>query len=327
MKENEISLDVVPCGKYKGQLVEQMLRDRPYCRWFLSVADFEARYPHIYSAVRDFRPLEFFIDPARRSEGDFLTTFAYFNLVPPASMSVPLSETEQKCYTYYFTFIQEIKQTIKERLDAGHAPITAFNIAAPKQWLKNFEAQTGLDREQLKEFLGAYELPNATSIITEVKAQAGVEYKGGQTFKIARANSKAQELFWQEILTEKFGNDICCQFNFQKVYEDVALETCIFDFINIRQKRVYECKLGLKDFNKRQYEKYVSSLGSSFKFFFLIDRDCVFDVSSARIYVIDKNKFDQYIQAMLRRKAKLNELEKLACESVVVQVNDISKYL
>jgi len=46
---------------------------------------------------------------------------------------------------------------------------------------------------------------------------------------------------------EKYGEEIGTQFKYHN---------CIFDFINISTNTIYECKLGLKDFNEDQHDKY-----------------------------------------------------------------------
>ena len=63
----------------------------------------------------------------------------------------------------------------------------------------------------------------------DIKKEGGIEYKGAKSFLIAKKNSQNQENFWEQILKEKYGEDIGTQFKY---------ENCIFDFINILKKRL-----------------------------------------------------------------------------------------
>ena len=53
------------------------------------------------------------------------------------------------------------------------------------------------------------------------------------------------------MLKDKYNEKISMQFKYEK---------CIFDMININTKTIFECKLGLKDFDDTQYIKYKKAL-------------------------------------------------------------------
>jgi hypothetical protein len=84
--------------------------------------------------------------------------------------------------------------------------------------------------EDFKEFIYAYELPNITTIIEEIKKYGGLEYKGSQSYKIAKKRSSDQEMFWEDILKVKYKDHLGTQFK----YED-----CIFDFIHIPSNKIF----------------------------------------------------------------------------------------
>jgi hypothetical protein len=210
------------------------------------------------------------------------------------------SETEETCYNYYRNLVSEFRDDIIRKQLEGYC--NPYDIKTPPKWLQKFEAKTGLPRTVLKEFLSSYSLPNITSVIEDIKKQGGIEYKGAQSFKIAKKNSKDQESYWESLLKDNFGEEIGTQFK----YED-----CIFDFINISHGIVYECKLGLKDFNEDQYKKYQIAL-SKFKIIYLIAKDCVIDTSSKIIYTTPESYgtyiFYQCNIPLLKKPSQFDEL-------------------
>lgn len=279
-----LSNNSITFGKYKGSSISQVLRDRSYCKWLLDQEWFITRYEYLYNRVKEYDPSIYFLNKNEEMlDNDFIDNYKYFNLTLPKDLQIELNIVDKTCYEYYLLMIQEIKNKLLERFeDEEEKP---YNIKAPTKWLKRFERETGIPRESFKDFLSAYELPNIPYIIERVKAEGGIEYKGAQSFKIAKARSETQEKWWGEMLKEKYGENLGEQFKYEK---------CIFDFLNISTKTIFECKLGLKDFNEEQHRKYKISL-KEYRIIYLISRDCVIEMEKNCIYTNNPDTYMLYL--------------------------------
>lgn len=270
---SELTKDSINFGKYKGSNLQAVLKDRKYCIWLLEQEWFKTQYEYLYNQVKNHKPLEAFIKKYEM-KGDFIHDYKFFNLVPPCE--VELNETDKKCYEFYFGVIQ----ALKNKIDFGKE--NPYDIKAPTSWLKQFESGTGLSREIFKEFINSNELVNITSIVEDIKKVGNIEYKGAKSFLIAKEKSLSQEKFWEDMLKAKYGDEIDSQYK---------LEKCFFDFIRINSKLLYECKLGLKDFNEEQYRKYMLTLDKQYFLIYLIDRDCIIDMKERVVYTTDVEKY------------------------------------
>ena len=265
-----------------------MLRDRKYCAWLLEQDWFRTQYPFLFERIEKYDPKIFFypkkskdIDEFTDHE-DFLLNYKYFNLTNEEDLTIHLTENEMKCYKFYLDIIEEIKTKIQVRvLKKERNP---YDIKAPNKWLMTFENQTKLQRDDFKEFLSAYELPNLPVIIEDIRKLGGLEYNGGKSYAIGKKRSGEQELFWEGVLKAKYANQICTQFKFGP---------CIFDFINISSNTIYECKLALKDFNEDQFKKYEMTL-NKYNIIYLIGRDAVINMDLETIYTSDFKKYLLY---------------------------------
>ena len=163
-------------------------------------------------------------------------------------------------------------------------------------------------------FISSYDLPNITNIIEDIKKAGNIEYKGAKSFLIAKKNSEDQEMFWEYILKEKYGEQISSQFKYEK---------CIFDFINISSNMIYECKLGLKDFNEEQYNKYLLTL-NKYKIIYLIELDCIIDVDSKIIYTLSSS-FQKYLfyQINIHLLSKPSKFDELISEYDIVKIENL----
>ena len=274
-----LTSETITFGKYKNSELNTVLKDRNYCKWLLKQEWFMQNYEYLYNKVTSYNPQTYFLKPVVKDD-TFFHDYAYFNMYDPDEIELPLTESEKKCYTYYKNIIMSFKDCIEQRFIDNEENM--YNIKAPVKWLQKFEKETGLSRTQFKEFINSYELPNITYIIEDIKKAGGIEYKGAQAFKIAKKNSEEQEKWWENILKNKYGEEIGTQFKFEK---------CIFDFIHINKNLIYECKLGIKDFNKEQYEKYMLTL-NKYKILYLIDRDCIIDTEKEKIFCTsDESKY------------------------------------
>lgn len=294
--------ETITFGKFKDLSLSALLKDRCYCRWVLKQPWFLEQYEYLHNRVTEYKPLELFLsksanamEPLVTTPEEFIERYAYFNLLPIDEITINLTEPEKICYVFYLDLICDIKDRI-----INNKLRNQFNIKAPVRWLKRFEIKTELSRDLFKEFLSSYELPNIPYIIEDVKAMGGIEYKGAKSYLIAKENSLKQEKFWEDLLKEKFGEDIGSQYKYEK---------CIFDFIHINNNTIYECKIGLKDFNEDQYRKYKVALGN-FDIVYLISTDCVIDIETKTIYTTDTPMYTMYIEAIpdLKNPTKFDQI-------------------
>jgi hypothetical protein len=317
-KENnnlELKSETITFGKYKNKTLQQVLRDRSYCIWLLKQDWFQKNYSYLHNRVQEYEPLTYILKPLPVSFGDeeFIDTYPYFHLYPEEELKLkyPLSDEEKKCYAYYLKMTEELKDKIAERIDEGED--NPYDIKAPCRWLLRFEKVTELKRDVFKDFINAYELPNIPYLVERIKKEGGIEYKGAQAFNIAKKRSLDQEEHWENILKEKYGEDLGTQFSYNK---------CIFDFINIRTNTIFEAKLGLKDFDLPQYHKYRTAL-EKYRIIYLIGYDAVINIEENVIYTSDVDKYTTYQYGILSNKYT-GKFDEEIRDYVVVQVDDLS---
>ena len=303
-----LTTESITFGKYKGLSISNLLKDRSYCDWLQKQTWFRESYPHLYERVISYKPLSFFIDPRFPIQkydeditpSDFCNSYAFFHLVTVFPFD---NEDEKICYDYYRTLLADIEMRVRN---------SGFNIKAPVRWLQRFEKESLLSRTFFKDVLRQYELPNVTSIVEEVKAIGGFVYKGAKSYILAKNKSKKQEDYWGEILKKKYGNDISVQFK---------LEHCFFDFLCIRNKTIYECKLSLKDFNRAQYKKYRIVL-NKYNLVYLIGDYAVIDLEKQIVFTTD---IGQYVSefCLVKDEKFIEILSTLDVNSV----NDLADYV
>jgi hypothetical protein len=305
----DLSINTITFGKYKDKTLDDILKDRNYCKWLLEQEWFQTNYEYLYNRVKEYDPKIYFfinIDPNK----SFIDRYQYFNLNPLEKLDINLSDDEKKCYNFYLNTILELKNKIIDRMI--NCDDNPFDIKAPTKWLQNFEKETGVKRDIFKDFIHSYDLPNITTIIEDIKKEGGIEYKGAKSFIIAKKNSESQEKYWEQILKEKYGEDIGTQFKY---------ENCIFDFINIKSNTIYECKIGLKDFNEEQYKKYLLTL-NKYKIVYLISNDCIIDINTKNIYTLNSTKYLLY-QANIFGMSKPSKFDILISDFNIIQVENI----
>lgn len=311
----ELTSESITFGKYKNKNLQQVLKDRQYCIWLLKQDWFRKNYSYLHNRVYEYKPLTYFLKPLSTSFGDeeFIDTYKYFHLHTEEELELqyPLSEKEKKCYIYYLKMIEELKQKIFERIDEGED--NPYDIKAPCSWLLRFEKETNLKREDFKNFINSYELPNIPYLVERIKKEGGIEYKGAQAFIIAKKKSLEQETYWEKILKELYGNDLATQFSYNK---------CIFDFINIKTNTIFEAKLGLKDFDLTQYNKYKTAL-EKYRIIYLIGYDAVINMEENVIYTSNVDKYITYQRGILSNKYT-GKFDEEIREYIVVQLDDLS---
>jgi hypothetical protein len=283
-EKKELNIYEITVGKYKGKYLKDLLRDRKYCEWLLQQDWFKESYEFLYNKIKEFDPKPYFIKKENKEEEikDFINEYKYFNLIPIEHLEIELSNSEKLCYSFYLKTIDDLKNKIEVRKTRKDNNI--YDITAPSKWLQNFEKETLLSRDDFKEFINAYELPNITTIVEEIKKFGGLEYKGSQSYNIAKKRSSEQELYWEEILKTKYKDELGTQFKY---------ENCIFDFIHIPTNKIFECKLNLKDFDEKQFNKYQLTL-DKYNIVFLIGYDCVIDIDMETIYTTNIKDYILY---------------------------------
>ena len=324
--KNDLNIYQITVGKYKGKYLKDLLRDRNYCNWLLQQDWFKESYEFLYNKVKDFDPKIYFHTEENKNdemeiENDdetFIKNYKYFNLIPLNELQIELSENEKICYKFYLKTIDELKNKIEVRITKKIVDdsINIYDITAPSKWLQVFEKETLISREDFKEFINAYELPNITTIIEEIKKNGGLEYKGSQSYKIAKKRSSDQETYWEDILKVKYKDELGAQFK----YED-----CIFDFIHIPSNKIFECKLNLKDFNEKQFNKYQVTL-DKYNIVFLIGRDCVIDIDMETIYTTNIKEYLFY-QCNIPLLANPSNFDNIIFDFDVHEVEDIKEVI
>ena len=163
----ELSQTTITFGKYKNNTLEQVLKDRQYCKWLIEQDWFKNNYEFLFNRIKTYKPLIFFIKEYNGTSTDFIDTFPYFNLINIEDIKLNLTEEEKKCYQYYLKMSQELKQKILDRQNTDNP----YNIKAPVKWLLRFEKESGLKRKSFKSFLSSYELINIPYIVEKIKKE------------------------------------------------------------------------------------------------------------------------------------------------------------
>lgn len=311
----DLNVDTITFGKYKNKTLKDMLKDRKYCKWFLEQPELKIKYEYIYNKVKEFEPRIYFLPVIELLEDDnFIDRYIYFNLTSVDNIALNLTENEKKCYAFYLILIEELKNKILDRIEENCE--NPYDIKAPTKWLQRFEEETSLKRDEFKEFINTYELPNIPYIIEDIKKEGGLVYNGANSFNIAKKRSQEQEKFWGEILKNKYGEDVGVQYTY---------ENCIFDFINIPINVLYECKLNIKDFNEAQYQKYLLIL-DKYKILYLIDNDCIIDIEKKIIYTLDDIKYLLY-QSKIPLLKTTNKFIDMIIDFEVCKIENLSEYI
>lgn len=305
-----LTQDTITFGKYNNKTLDHLLKDRSYCIWLVEQDWFRTNYEYLYNKVNCYDPKDYFLETKIVQGSTFMENYKYFNLTPLDKIRLPLSESEKICYTYYLEVLESIKDSIYTRLE--NEEDNPYDIKTPQNWLQSFEKTKAIPRSEFKDFISSYELPNITTIIEEIKREGGIEYKGAKSFIIAKQKSLDQEKWWENVLKHKMGENIGTQFKYKN---------CIFDFVNINENIIYECKLGLKDFLESQHKKYQACL-DKYTIIYLIGKDCIINMSEKTIKTTNKPFYTNYIINIGSIK-KPSYLDLLLPEFTIIEVEKI----
>lgn len=319
---SELNQETITFGKYKNKTLKELLKDRNYCEWIKNQKEIKDRYEYIYNRICEYNPSIYFFKEINdiNSKLDFIKDYKYFNLIKPYKLTIKLEDNDYKSYEFYYNLVKDIKKKLINRIEDGE--INPYDIKAPTNWLNKYENETGLNRECFKNFIKENDLDNITSIIETIKKQGGIEYKSAQSFKISKDNSLKQEIFWEKILKEKYGENISSQFQYKN---------CFFDFINISTNTIYECKLGIKDFNKLQYDKYILTL-DKYKIIYLIGYNTIININDKKIYIKDIDNFilpskSNYSGINSDKNESKNFFINLISNFEIIKIDDLNLYI
>jgi hypothetical protein len=314
----ELNLNYITFGKYKDKDLSYLLKDRKYCTWLIEQDWFKESYEYLYNSLIKYDPKKyFFSDVLECDKDDLVENYKYFNLIQIPDLKIELSEKELFCYSFYLKMINKMKNDIKNNIIMEK--INPFDIKAPSKWLKVLEEEgkyLDIKREDFKEFMSCYELQNIPFILEDIKKIGGIEYKGAKSFTIAKKRSTDQEKYWENVLKEKYGDSIGTQFKYEK---------CIFDFICIPKNTIYECKLGLKDFNEEQFNKYQVTL-NKYNIIFLIGNDCVINVDLETMYTNNMEKYILY-QCQIPLLKSPSKFDDLIFDFDICEMDELSSVL
>lgn len=315
-EEKELNLNLFTFGIHNGKELKEVLRDRKYCEWLVKQNWFSEKYEYLYNKVKSYDPTTYFFYNEEKKSDNFIDNFKYFNMRTIEDLETCLSRTDKKCYLYYLKSMKDIKTKIKVRVANNDDNI--YDIKAPHKWLQLFEKENEEDdkvnRETLKEFIIAYELPSINEIIKLIKEEGGIDYKGGKSYQIAKKRSSEQEKFWEEILKEKYKEKLGIQFKYKN---------CFFDFINISDNTIFECKLSLSDFNEQQFEKYLMLTNDKYNIIYLISDDCVINMDLETLYTTNISKYIIY-QCQIPLLKKSSKFDDIIFDYHLVEVNEIN---
>jgi hypothetical protein len=280
---SDLVKDRINFGKYQGLSLDKLLRDRKYCIWLVKQDWFCKNHEYLYNRVLSYKPMEFFcvksplkIDQIQIPPKFFLDNYHLFYLTPLNALKIHLTDEEKICYKFYTDMVEMLREKAK----------ISLNIKAPKSWLKNFE-KSGISRDIFKEFLYSHDLPNITDIVEDIKKAGGIEYKGAKSFLISKQRSLQQEKFWEDILKKYYGEEISCQYKYKRnIFDFIRLSTELTE----NKSTLYECKLGFKDFDEKQYRKYILVTGGNFKIVYLISNKHIVDISNRTIYTTNETE-------------------------------------
>jgi len=305
--------NLITFGKFENRYLKDMLRDRKYCAWLKEEEWFKTSYEHLYNAINSYNPKSFFFKEII-ADDDFMTSYKYFNLLPLEEIRTKLESKEIKCYVFYLKMIENIKKRIEVRKVTGD--LNPYDIKAPVKWLQAFETETKIPRDEFKEFLYAYELPNITTIVEDIRKEGGLDYNGGKSYIIGKKRSSDQEAFWGAKLKTKFGEKVSSQYKYLN---------CIFDYIHIPANTIYECKLALKDFNEEQFVKY-EAIMNRFNIIYLIGYDCVINMDLETIYTNNLEKYVLY-QCNIPCLKKVSKFDEIIFDYDIQEVEDLIEVL
>ena len=94
---------------------------------------------------------------------------------------------------------------------------------------------------------------------------------------------------------------------------------------NISSNIIYECKIGLKDFNEEQYDKYLLTL-NKYKIVYLISNDCIINIENKKIYTTDDVKYLIY-KLNIPSQSKSTKFDYLIIDYEIIYIENICDFI
>jgi hypothetical protein len=66
MEINELNINTITFGKYKNKDIEDILKDRKYCKWLLEQDWFIKNYEYLFNRINEYDPKKYFINEIHR---------------------------------------------------------------------------------------------------------------------------------------------------------------------------------------------------------------------------------------------------------------------
>ena len=73
----ELNINLITVGKYKDKYLQDMLKDRNYCKWIIQQDWFKESYEYLYNKVKEYDPKVYFYN--EREIINFIDDYKYFN--------------------------------------------------------------------------------------------------------------------------------------------------------------------------------------------------------------------------------------------------------
>ena len=89
-----LNINSITFGKYKNKTVEEMLKDRKYCKWLVE-QEFFKNYEYLYNKVLEYEPQKLFIKDNIDEKDCFIEKYKYFNLLSLDKLKIDLKEAEK----------------------------------------------------------------------------------------------------------------------------------------------------------------------------------------------------------------------------------------
>ncbi|AGC02432.1 hypothetical protein H012_gp016 [Acanthamoeba polyphaga moumouvirus] len=142
-----------------------------------------------------------------------------------------------------------------------------------------------INKLHFQKFYKKYKAVNLFKICEVIRNLGGHDSDFTSGYKLAQQKSKLQEQYWKNILEQKYKNKI--------IYQPPIENGCIFDFINNKDKIIYEAKLNLKDFVLKQFQKYKNQK-PTYKIKYLLSNNAIWDCQNGNIYVQENLPLEEF---------------------------------
>jgi len=198
-----------------------------------------------------------------------LIQIEYINDVISKSNEIGIPENadnkfEEKYYNTYYSIINELLDYLTfnnytKIKDKQYRIKNGGNAILEEKYNGKF---TSDEKKIWNKFYEYYKLPSFHDMVDNCKKIVNEKHISVNGWKVANHNSKKQELFWKEKL----------QYLYPKIIYQYRKGNCVFDFIDLDNKIIFEAKLDYNNVIRSQFTKYRKML-PDFKIVYLIGID------------------------------------------------------